>query len=38
MPPMFNIMDNMKDDGSVKRGSKLTCGNMNSGLVITQLD
>lgn len=22
---MFNIMDNMKDDGSVKRGSKLIC-------------
>lgn len=28
MPLMFNVMDNMKGDGSVGRGSKSVCGSM----------
>lgn len=28
MPLMFNIMGNMKGDGSVGRGSKSVCGSM----------
>lgn len=36
---MFNIMGNMKGDGSVKRGSKSICGSIwNFVLVIIQFD